>query len=100
MQIKLLLWHFASFSYKNKDTSTNPHSREPDLFSPRYINTIIEDIQLLPTRVDALKLWQADINQELRKPKDKRRAEKQMHEQFFTDMFENVLGLSEAQCWQ
>ncbi|MCH9853227.1 MAG: hypothetical protein K0U45_06955 [Alphaproteobacteria bacterium] len=62
------------------------------MFSPRYKNTITAEFQLLPERVDALKLWQNEINQELRKPKDKLRAEKQMHEQFFTDIFEKVLG--------
>ncbi len=62
------------------------------LFSPKYIESIIENVQISSERLDALKLWQNEIIQELNKPKNKRRSEKEMHEQFFTDVFEKALG--------
>lgn len=62
------------------------------LLSQAYQDRIVQSAHVNETARHAMKLWQSEINGILRSPKAQRPTERDLHEQFFTDILVNVLG--------
>ena len=70
------------------------------LFSKKYQPRIIEGYIPDPQRVEALRLWSRQLRDILSTPRKKRPSERDLHEQFFTDVFVNVLGFEKRTAGQ
>jgi len=62
-------------------------NEDQDLFSQKYQARIIQSAHVSDEQREALTLWQSEINHILTTPKKSRPTEKDLHEQFFTDVF-------------
>ncbi len=62
------------------------------LLSEKYQKRVIQSVRVNEDQREAMKLWQSEINRILEMSKAKRPSEKDLHEQFFTDVFVKALG--------